>query len=175
MITAEKEMLIKSQALYDSKPSNDYFLDEVLKDKKYKPFVESTINIHFKVSKFKPQTKKFNLQLGKAMIPFIDDYVSMYVLRHITRTNLLVRFVKEYWASKNDYQSIMDELDKLLWKPEVIKPEVIKPKIIEEKIIIKPEVIKPKIIEEKEVCIKNCKSIKFGFCFCRDKNNNYFQ
>ena len=173
----EKLYTIKTQALYDNKPEDAYFLDEILLDKKMIPVIQRVCKVHKLSSRHKPGSKFFNFKLGKAMIPFIDEYVKKYVHRHLIIQNVIIMSIENYWKNKPkevieemipliSYDQIMKDLDILL---NTSIPSISKQL---EKLNYKPrqskveEVIEPKVtLVEPKVVLCKCNRNE-TFCFC---------
>ena len=97
--------------------------------------------------KYKNNKTKQRLKIEATKNEFIDAFLIRFLKRKNIIITIITTAIKNYWS--NDYDRIMEELDRLLIKP---KP--------------KP---KPKIINK---C--NCKNISFGFCFCVDDKGNFY-
>lgn len=177
MISCEKGFEIKSQALYDTKPNNDFFLDTILDDQLMKPAILAVIEVLKQTSKYKQGTKVFNFKLGKAMLPFIEESIKKYVHKHIIISNLIITGIEKYWKEKKEniivmvedtYETLMKDLDELLFTtiPKIDKSLT--------KLNYKPKVYKePQVYEElHEKCYCSNNEI---MCFCIKKNGEWFK
>ena len=90
--------------------------------------------------------KKSNRIKAKIKDRYIDEFIIKLLNRKAITISIMNKLILDYHENnkKDEYQSIMDELDNLLIKP----------------------------IERKPILIKeykcNCKNEGFGFCFCKN-------
>jgi len=86
---------------------------------------------------------KSNRIKAKIKDRYIDEFIINLLNRKAITISIMNKLILDYFKNnKNEYDNIMDELDKLLIKPIEKKP----------------------IINMHLTC--DCKSIGFGFCFC---------
>ena len=130
----------------DKDPS---FLEALVKkDKKYMKNFYIAKTALDTCPRYSNSKRKYNLKLQAIKNKFTDSFLIQFLQRKKIVLGIIVEAVKKYWA--NDYERIMEELDKLLIK----KPN--KPK--------KPSSsgLSPHLVR----C--RCRSEGYGLCFCVD-------
>jgi len=145
-----KDKVFINKIWVDSLPLDPSFLEDLLK-------LDSNIMSSFAISslaiKNTPKYRKSKMLMNMKLRALKDNYIECFLAQYLKRKNIVIslknKLILDYYSDKNkitysssvnDYESIMAELD-LLIKPEYKK-------------VISP--IKCK-----------CRSIGFGFCFCR--------
>ena len=118
------------------------WLVEDIKSNKHlmKSFGEKCVLIMDKYPNKREQRKK----LIKLQGYYQDLHCYEFMFRRQIMMNIIRKSVKDYHKEKNSYESIMKELDGMIWEK---KPE------------------------EKILC--DCRNKGFGLCFCTDKERNY--
>ena len=146
-----KDKVLIKKIWVDSLPLDPSFLEDLLK-------LDENIMASFAVAslaiKNTPKYKNSKMLMNMKLRALKDNYIECFLAQYLKRKNIVIslknKLVLDYYSDKNlitssfsayDYDSIMAELDSL------IKPEY-----------------KRKITPVKKC---NCRSIGFGFCFCR--------
>ena len=125
----ESRVMIKVEALKYGRPNNDFFLDELIRSKKYKMPVLSVIHMFENTTKLKKNTKTYKWKLGKALESFIQEVIKEYCHRHLVIKTIIVNGINGYWIEQykqhrgeierqHEYEQIMEELDSILEKEE---------------------------------------------------------
>jgi len=99
----------------DSLDFDPTFLQELLKkdNQIMKSFQIASLSI--KLGKYKNNKIKQKLKLSALKNEFIDIFLLKFLKRKNIIINIIVKSIKEYW--KDDYNRIMEELDKLIITP----------------------------------------------------------
>lgn len=143
-----KDKVFINKIWVDSLPLDPSFLEDLLKLDKN---IMSSFAISSLAIKNTPKYKNSKMLMNMKLRALKDNYIECFLAQYLKRKNIVIslknKLVLDYYSDKikitsspYDYESIMAELDLL------IKPEY--------KRVISP--IKCK-----------CRSIGFGFCFCR--------
>jgi len=127
----------------DKDPS---FLEALVKkDKKYMKNFYIAKTALDTCPRYRNSKQKYNLKLQAIKNKFTDSFLIQFLQRKKIVLGIIVAAVKKYWA--NDYDRIMEQLDKLLIK---------KPK-------------KPNSSGQSPHLVRcRCRTKGFGLCFCVD-------
>ena len=147
-VSKEKDWEIILGALEYSLPPPIACIKFMMKDNRWREPYSLAVSLFKQTTPYKKNSRKYTIKLNSIKFKFLRDYLDCEIhKKKIIRNNIIITEIRKFWLNQpretkeEEFNRINKELDALLWKPKDATVYVV-----------------PKC---------QCRSIAFGFCFCR--------